>query len=142
MTDSLSQPRFIPGENAPMSPHLQVWKFTVTMAGSISHRITGIANAAGLLLLTAWIASAALSDAAFAAVNGFLGSWAGRAILFAFTLSVVYHLLNGIRYLFMDSGRLISKEAGSAAAWAAYLLTLPVTVAIFWAAYAAGGAQS
>lgn len=124
-----------------MSPHLQVWKFTVTMASSISHRITGVANAAGLLLLTAWVGSAALSDSAFGAVSGFLGSWPGRALIFAFTLSVMFHMLNGIRYLFWDSSRGIALPTARRTAWAVYLSAPVLTAAIFWAAYAANGGQ-
>ncbi|HAJ90395.1 MAG TPA: succinate dehydrogenase, cytochrome b556 subunit, partial [Rhodospirillaceae bacterium] len=35
----------------PLSPHLQVWKWTLTMALSILHRASGIALVAGMLLL-------------------------------------------------------------------------------------------
>ncbi|MEM7670686.1 MAG: succinate dehydrogenase, cytochrome b556 subunit [Pseudomonadota bacterium] len=142
MSDSVRQVKFIPGKDAPLSPHLQVWKFTPTMAGSISHRITGVGNAIGMLLLTAWIGSAAISEGAFNAVSGFLGSPIGLVLLFGFTLSVIYHLFNGLRYLAMDSGKLISKEGGNAASLAAFILAPVVTAAIFWAGFAiAGGAQ-
>ena len=141
MSDTAPEVRFIPGENTPMSPHLQVWKFTATMAGSISHRISGVGNALGLFVLTAWIASAAISEPAFDAVNGFLTSWLGRFIVFGFTLSVIYHLLNGLRYLLMDAGHIISKEHGNLSAWAAFLLAPVITIGIFWAAYAQTGAN-
>jgi succinate dehydrogenase / fumarate reductase cytochrome b subunit len=108
------------------------------MAGSISHRVTGVANAIGLLLLTAWIASAALSEGAFDAVSGFLGSPFGLILLAAFTLSVVYHLFNGLRYLAMDSGRLISKKAGNVTSLAAYGVAAVVTAIIFLVAFSIG----
>ena len=141
MSKSVSQVRFVPGENTPLSPHLQVWKFTVTMAASISHRITGVANAVGMLVLTAWIGSAAISDEAFAAVSGFLGSGLGRVIVFGFTLSVMFHLANGIRYLFGDAGKGLGKFEARKTAWAAYAAAPILTVIIFWAAYAVNGGQ-
>ena len=141
MSDSVSPVRFIPGENTPMSPHLQVWKFTVTMAASITQRITGVGNMIGMLLLTAWIGSAAISEEAFNTVSAFLGSGLGRFLLFGFTLSVMFHLVNGIRYLFADAGKGMGKEQSRKTAWAAYVLAPALTVVIFWAAYAAVGGQ-
>lgn len=142
MSDSVRQVKFIPGKDAPVSPHLQVWKFSPTMAGSISHRISGAANAVGMLLLTAWVGSAAISEGAFDMVSGFLGSPVGLVLMFGFTLSVIYHLFNGLRYLAMDSGKMISKEAGNASSLAAFIIAPIVTAAIFWAGFAiAGGAQ-
>ncbi|NRA31438.1 MAG: succinate dehydrogenase, cytochrome b556 subunit [Parvularculaceae bacterium] len=140
MSDSVQPVQFIPGKNTPMSPHLQVWKFTVTMAASITHRATGVANAVGMLLLTAWIGSAAISDEAFNAVNGLLGSAFGRLVIFGFTLSVMFHLCNGIRYLLTDAGKGIAKEEATKTAWAAYIAAPVLTVIIFVAAYAAAGA--
>lgn len=131
--------RFVPGQNTPMSPHLQVWRFTVTMAASITHRITGVGNAIGMLLLAAWIGSAAISDEAFASVSGFLASGFGRFLLFGFTLSFTFHLANGIRYLFWDSGKGFEKSTGRMTGWLAYAAAPLLTVLIFWAAYEFAG---
>lgn len=141
MSESVRQVKFIPGQDTPMSPHLQVWKFTVTMAASITHRATGVGNAIGMLLLTAWIASAAISEAAFDAVSGFLGSTIGLILLFGFTWSVMFHLVNGLRYLAMDSGKAISKEAGNTTATVAYVASVILAAAIFWAGFTFGGAN-
>lgn len=142
MSDSIRQVAFVPGENAPMSPHLQVWKFTVTMAASITQRFTGVANAAGMLLLTAWIASAAISEQAFEAVSGFLGSWFGLVLLAGFTLSGMFHMANGLRYLVMDSGHAMGRKAASATAAAAYVAAPVLTAIIFYAGFSlTGGAN-
>ena len=130
---------FVPGKNSPVSPHLQVWKFTWTMAASISHRITGVGNALGMLLLTAWIGSAAISEAAFDAVSGFLGSPVGLFLLFGFTLSLMFHLVNGVRYILMDSGKVISKEAGNVTSMIAYAAAPVITAIIFFIGFTMGG---
>ncbi|NNU15630.1 succinate dehydrogenase, cytochrome b556 subunit [Parvularcula sp. ZS-1/3] len=142
MSESVRQVTFIPGENAPVSPHLQVWKFTWTMAASISQRISGVGNAIGMLLLTAWITSAAISESAFDAVSGFLGSPIGIVLLAGFTASVMFHMLNGLRYLAMDSGKVISKEAGNVTSALAYIGAVVLTAAILFAGFSfAGGAN-
>ena len=88
----------------PLSPHLQVYRFQWTMALSILHRITGVALAAGTLLLVWWLVAAASGPEAFATVQGFIGSILGRLLLFGWTLALFYHLCNGIRHLFWDAG--------------------------------------
>lgn len=86
----------------PVSPHLDVYRFSLTMAMSIVHRITGVANYAGTLLLVAWLGAAALGDGAFAAVNGLFGSWIGQLVLFGYTWSLFHHMLGGLRYFVWD----------------------------------------
>ena len=61
----------------PLSPHLQVYRWPVSMALSISHRITGVGLSVGALLMTWWLVAAAASESAFATVQGFLGSGFG-----------------------------------------------------------------
>ena len=49
----------------PLSPHLEVYRFTLTMAMSIVHRITGVANYVGTLLLVLWLLAAAIGNETF-----------------------------------------------------------------------------
>lgn len=89
----------------PLSPHLQVYKWQITMVMSILHRITGIVLAAGGLVLAWWLVAAAASPSYFAMVQGILGSWIGKLFLFGWTFALFYHLCNGIRHLWWDMGR-------------------------------------
>lgn len=91
----------------PLSPHLEVYRFTLTMAMSIVHRITGIANYVGMLLLVLWLGAAALGNEAFAAVNGLFGSWIGQVVLFGYTWSLFHHMLGGVKHFVWDSGRML-----------------------------------
>ncbi|MFP6704477.1 MAG: succinate dehydrogenase, cytochrome b556 subunit, partial [Alphaproteobacteria bacterium] len=45
--------------NRPLSPHLQVYRWQLTMLTSILHRLSGVGLALGLLLVTWWLAAAA-----------------------------------------------------------------------------------
>ena len=88
----------------PMSPHLQVYRFALTMAMSIAHRITGVGLYAGTLLLAWWLVAAATDAASFANVSWFMGTIVGRLILFGFTWALFHHLLGGLRHFVWDLG--------------------------------------
>ena len=88
----------------PLSPHLQVYKWQITMVLSISHRATGLALSMGTLLLVWWLVALATGPQAFAVAQGFVGSWLGRLLLLGWTFSLFFHLANGIRHLFWDAG--------------------------------------
>lgn len=90
--------------NRPLSPHLEIYRLPLLALMSISHRITGIALASGLVLLCWWLAAAAYGPEAFATVQAFMGSFIGGLILFGFTAALFYHLCNGIRHLLWDTG--------------------------------------
>jgi succinate dehydrogenase / fumarate reductase cytochrome b subunit len=88
----------------PLSPHLQVYKKSLTMTLSIVHRITGVALSAGTLLLVWWLTAAATSDQYFDVVQSVFGSWIGKLVLFGFTWALIHHTLGGIRHLVWDVG--------------------------------------
>ena len=88
----------------PLSPHLQIWRPTLTMTMSIVHRITGAGLYFGILLLAWWLIAASSGPNAYAAVEGFFGSLIGQIILFGYTWALIHHLLGGIRHLIWDVG--------------------------------------
>jgi succinate dehydrogenase / fumarate reductase cytochrome b subunit len=89
----------------PLSPHLQIYKRTLTMMMSIIHRATGIVLYAGTLLLVWWLLAAATSDSYFSLVQSVFGSWLGQVVMAGFTWALVHHALGGIRHLIWDTGR-------------------------------------
>ena len=88
----------------PLSPHLQVYRPQLTSVLSIAHRGTGIFLTLGTLLLVYWLLSIASGPEAYANAQAFFSSWFGQLILFAWTYALFYHLCNGIRHLFWDTG--------------------------------------
>ena len=88
----------------PLSPHLQIWGWTITMASSIMHRATGVALYAGTLLLAFWAIALNLGPAKFYPFGQFLTSPFGVFILGGYAWALLFHLMNGIRHLFWDSG--------------------------------------
>lgn len=119
----------------PLSPHLAIYRPTITMMMSISHRLTGLALYAGTLLLAVWLISAALGDAQFAAVQGFMGSILGRLILLGYTWALLHHMLGGIRHFIWDTGAGLGPER-YILAWATLIGSLVLTIAIWIIGYA------
>jgi succinate dehydrogenase / fumarate reductase cytochrome b subunit len=88
----------------PLSPHLQIYRWPITMAASITHRATGMALCAGTLLLVWWLTAAASGPDAYATFERVAGHPIGEIVLFGFLWSLAFHLLNGIRHLAWDMG--------------------------------------
>ncbi len=88
----------------PLSPHLQIYKWYLTMALSILHRASGVGLALGLVLLTWWLLALASGPDAFATVQAVVDSWFGVLVLFGYTVALFYHLGNGVRHLVWDAG--------------------------------------
>lgn len=122
----------------PISPHLQIYRWTVTMTMSILHRATGIANYAGMALFVIWLAAAALGQDALMSVNFIFGSWFGQIVLFGFTWSLVHHMLGGLRHWVWDFAAMMEPGQREAMAWAtiigSVLITLLIWTVFVWAA--------
>lgn len=89
----------------PLSPHLQVYDMLqMTSALSISHRITGVIWAVGLVFLVWWLVAAAAGPSAFGAAQWFFSSFLGVLLLLGLTAAAWYHTLNGVRHLAWDAG--------------------------------------
>jgi len=88
----------------PLSPHLSVWRWHVTMFTSIAHRATGVGLYVAALIAAGWAVSLASGPDVYGAYMSLLGSILGKLVLFAVTLALFYHLANGIRHLVWDFG--------------------------------------
>jgi len=101
----------------PLSPHLSIYRWPVTMVSSILHRATGIAMAAGFVLFTLWLADTAAGADTYAVFAGIMGSTVGRILLVGWSWAFFYHLANGVRHLVWDTGRGLGKEQATRSAW-------------------------
>ncbi|MEM6649131.1 MAG: succinate dehydrogenase, cytochrome b556 subunit [Pseudomonadota bacterium] len=135
------RPTFVPDhhDDRPLSPHLQIWGWTITMASSIAQRATGIALYAGSLLFVAWLTAAALGEEAFNFINGILGSPLGLIILIGFTWAQMFHMSKGILHLVWDGGHLLSKGQGKKAATVVFAMSALLTIIIWAVALGLGG---
>jgi succinate dehydrogenase / fumarate reductase cytochrome b subunit len=117
----------------PVSPHMQIYKWEVTMLVSFLHRVTGVALAAGTILLVGWLWSAAYSPACFDGIHKFLISDLGQGLLLAWTASFYFHFCNGIRHLFWDVGLGFDIATSKHTAWLVWFASAFFTVCT-WAA--------
>lgn len=119
----------------PMSPHLQVWdNLLMSTSLSISHRITGVIVGVATLLFVCWLAAAASGPAAYDSVAWFMGSWLGYLMLFGWSGTLFFHLLNGIRHLAWDVGYGFEIREMYATGWSVLTGTAVLTVLV-WIIY-------
>ncbi|HEV7692656.1 MAG TPA: succinate dehydrogenase, cytochrome b556 subunit [Hyphomonadaceae bacterium] len=118
-------------DKRPMSPHTSIWKWHITMASSILHRVTGVGNYIGIFIVVAWLFVTTTGQENYDQFSAVTGSIPGMVILFGFTLSICYHLLNGIRHLVMDAGMALNPKTGSFTATLALLAAIVLAVVIF-----------
>lgn len=125
----------------PLSPHLQIYRVTLTMAMSLAHRATGLALYVGTLLLVWWLVAAASGPTAYADVQAFIGSFIGRLIIFGYTWALMHHLLSGIRHFVWDLGYGFKPNEREALTWGALMGGISLTVLLWIIAYAIGGGR-
>lgn len=128
------------GAERPLSPHLQIYRPMLTMLMSIAHRISGVGNAIGFILLAWWLVAVASGPAAYTQVANFFGSILGRLLLFLFTWSLIHHMLGGIRHLIWDTGRGLDKTSIEVLAWATIVGSTVLTLLVWIVGYLARGA--
>jgi len=117
----------------PLSPHLQIYRWQLTSVLSVLHRATGVALSAGTILLVWWLVAAASGPEAYEGVQDFLGSWIGLLLLFGWTVSLFYHLCNGIRHLVWDAGHALDLESTYVGGWIVVGATATLTL-VAWIA--------
>ncbi len=119
----------------PLSPHLEIYRLTITMLMSIAHRITGVGLYIGVLLL-AWFLIALSTDASsFAVFSGFIHSIIGRLILFGFTWALFHHMLGGLRHLVWDAGYGLDAPLREQLSWAGLIGGFALTVIVWIIGY-------
>lgn len=126
-----------PAHPRPLSPHLQIYRWPVTMATSIVHRATGVALAVGTLFLAWWLIALATGPDAYDTFQTLAGSPLGELVLFGFVWSLAFHLLNGIRHLAWDMGYGFAVPTANKTGVLAIALSVLVAIGIFMLGYAA-----
>ncbi|HEX6259760.1 MAG TPA: succinate dehydrogenase, cytochrome b556 subunit [Woeseiaceae bacterium] len=115
----------------PLSPHLSIYRWPITMTLSILHRVTGVALSAGFVLLTAWLLSAADGAEAHTRFVDLMQSAGGRVVLVGLSVAFFFHLANGIRHLIWDLGYGFEIPQANASSWLVVVSTLVLTL-LYW----------
>ena len=125
----------------PLSPHLQIYRMTLTMAMSIVHRVTGAALYFGTLLLVWWLIAVSSSATQFDIVSAFFASWVGQLVLFGYTWALLHHMLSGLRHFVWDLGYGFKASEREALTWGALIGGISLTVLVWIVAYTVGGGR-
>jgi succinate dehydrogenase / fumarate reductase cytochrome b subunit len=115
----------------PLSPHLSIYRWPITMALSILHRMTGVALSLGLVVFVAWLFNAATGPDAYVAFMSVMNTFLGKLLLIGWSFAFFFHLSNGARHLLWDTGRGLEKEQADRSAWFV-LITAAALTAVFW----------
>ena len=112
----------------PLSPHLTIYRWPITMILSIMHRATGVALSIGMLVFIAWIATVAFNESGYNFLVTILKSWLGQLVLFLWSFAFFLHFCNGIRHMLWDIGLGLEMNQVRISGWfiifASVLLTL------------------
>ncbi len=116
----------------PLSPHLTVYRLPLAANMSILHRASGCFMALSMALVVWWFLGVAGGPEYFAFVDGWVTSWLGFLVLLGSAAAFFYHMMNGIRHLWWDTGGGFELDAvtksGFATLAAAALLTLVILI--------------
>jgi len=89
---------------APISPHIQIYRWHISSLVSISHRITGIINIIAITFICLLASLLVLGESKFEFINLVLSSSIGKFIVLGMTWSFSFQALSEIRHLIMDLG--------------------------------------
>jgi succinate dehydrogenase / fumarate reductase cytochrome b subunit len=114
----------------PLSPHLTIYHWAPTMIVSITHRATGVALSAGVLVLAWWLVSLSAGPEGYQGFYNIIGSPLGLLVLLGFAWSLAFHTLQGIRHLAWDLGYGFKKETARLTALLVIGLSLLIAAAV------------
>ena len=115
----------------PLSPHLSVFRWPITMVLSILHRMTGVALSVGLVVYAVWLMAAAAGTGLYEGMNAFFGTFIGKLMLIGWSAAFFLHLANGIRHLVWDAGFGFERSSANATGWLVVVATVLAT-GLFW----------
>jgi len=123
----------------PLSPHLTIYRWPITMAASIVHRATGLFMVLGILFITWWLNAAASGPDAYDRFVACAASPIGRLVLFGLVGSLAFHLLNGLRHLAWDLGYGYGLSTARLTAAFVFGMSLLITLGVFTLGYIENG---
>ena len=117
----------------PLSPHLSIYRWPITMTTSILHRATGIGLSVGFVLFCIWLFDAASGAESYDVLTSYLNTLVGKILLIAWSFSFFFHLGNGMRHLVWDVGRGFEVLTANASAWFVLIFAVVLTALFWWA---------
>jgi succinate dehydrogenase / fumarate reductase cytochrome b subunit len=124
-------PQLPPVRERPLSPHLSVYKWPITMATSITHRATGVALSVGMIVVAWALISLASGPEMYQPFTKAIANPIGLVVLFGFLWSLVFHFFNGIRHLVWDLGYGFAVPTANRSGVAVIALSILLSIGVF-----------
>jgi succinate dehydrogenase / fumarate reductase cytochrome b subunit len=122
----------------PLSPHLSVWRWHVTMLTSILHRASRVALYGAALIFAGWTVALGSGPAPYRAFMAIFAGLPGKMVMFSLTVAVFYHLASGLRHLVWDAGRGLDIKTANATSGAVIAFAFGASVAVWGLALTKG----
>lgn len=122
----------------PLSPHLQVWRWHVTMAGSILNRASGVACHVGAFVVVAWVVALAAGRETYTTFLQYAASPLGLLAWFGLSFALFLHLAGGLRHFFWDVGAFFRPKTADFVTWLSFWFAIVATVALWAVLFATG----
>ena len=91
-------------EKNPLSPHLQIYRWHLSMILSITHRIIGVVNSIAIILICLWTISLLFGEGNYEIIKILFQSSFGKLLIISLSWSFSFHILSEIRHLIWDLG--------------------------------------
>ncbi len=91
-------------EKNPLSPHLQIYRWHLSMILSITHRIIGVVNSVAIILICLWTISLLFGEENYEIIKIIFQSFFGKLLIISLSWSFSFHILSEIRHLIWDLG--------------------------------------
>ena len=91
-------------EKNPLSPHLQIYRWHLSMILSITHRIIGVVNSVAMILICLWTISLLFGEENYEIIKILFQSFFGKLLIISLSWSFSFHMLSEIRHLIWDLG--------------------------------------
>ena len=91
-------------EKNPLSPHLQIYRWHLSMILSIAHRIIGVVNSIAIILICLWTVSLLFGEENYEIIKVLFQSLFGKLLITSLSWSFSFHILSEIRHLIWDLG--------------------------------------
>jgi succinate dehydrogenase / fumarate reductase cytochrome b subunit len=91
-------------EKNPLSPHLQIYRWHLSMILSITHRIIGVVNSVAIILICLWTIFLLLGEENYEIIKILFQSFFGKLLITSLSWSFSFHILSEIRHLIWDLG--------------------------------------
>lgn len=112
----------------PVNLDLKTIKFPPAAISSILHRVTGVAMFFALLfVIGAWAVSLS-SPAGFDQISEIMSGVFGKLVAIGALSAFIYHLLGGVRHMFMDFGYFEELNSGNLSAQIIIVLWMILSV--------------